>query len=46
MLQTEAIKAEKSVSEYKKNLEEFNENLRQKGLKYGPAVEPENIESL
>ena len=46
MLQNEAIKAENSVISYKKNLENLNERLRQKGLKYGPAVEPENIESL
>ena len=43
MLQKEAKKAEDSVSQYKKNLEEFNEIIREKGLKYGPAVEPENM---
>ena len=43
MLQKEAKKAEETLSLYKKNLEEFNEIIREKGLKYGPAVEPENM---
>ena len=43
MLQKEAKKAEETVSSYTKNLEEFNKIIREKGLKYGPAVEPENM---